>query len=94
MQAGNTARRKKKGAREYVRITEPMVRVNGVLTPTSWDVALDAAAEGFRRNIAAKGPNATGIFSCSKSTNEVNFAAQKLARVAFGSHNIDSCNRT
>ena len=94
MQAGNTARRKKKGAREYVRITEPMVRVNGVLTPTSWDVALDAAADGFRRNIAAKGPNATGIFSCSKSTNEVNFAAQKLARVAFGSHNIDSCNRT
>ena len=94
MQAGKTARRKKKGAREYVRITEPMVRVNGVLTPTSWDVALDAAAEGFRRNIAAKGPNATGIFSCSKSTNEVNFLAQKLARIAFGTHNIDSCNRT
>ena len=94
MQAGNTARRAKKAPREYVRITEPMVRVNGKLTPTSWDVALDAAAEGFRRNIAARGPNSTGIFSCSKSTNEVNFAAQKLARVAFGTHNIDSCNRT
>ena len=94
MQAGPTARRTKKGPREYVRITEPMVRVNGILTPTSWDVALDAAAEGFRRNIAARGPNSTGIFSCSKSTNEVNFAAQKLARVAFGTHNIDSCNRT
>jgi predicted molibdopterin-dependent oxidoreductase YjgC len=24
----------------------------------------------------------------------VNFLAQKLSRVAFGTHNIDSCNRT
>ena len=94
MTAGSTVRRNRKTAREYVRITEPMVRVNGVLTPTSWDVALDAAAEGFRRNIAARGPNALGIFLCSKSTNEVNFAAQKLARTVFGTHNIDSCNRT
>jgi formate dehydrogenase major subunit len=65
-----------------------------VLTPASWDEALDAAASGFRRNIESNGPNALGIFSCSKSTNEVNFLAQKLARVAFGTNNIDSCNRT
>lgn len=93
MQVGNAAR-PKRPARQYARITEPMVRKNGVLTIASWDEALDAAAEGFRRNIAARGPNALGIFSCSKSTNEVNFAAQKLARLAFGTHNIDSCNRT
>ena len=35
-----------------------------------------------------------GVFSCSKATNEVNFAAQKFARVVLGSNNIDSCNRT
>jgi len=29
-----------------------------------------------------------------QATNEVNFLAQKLARVVFGTHNIDSCNRT
>jgi formate dehydrogenase major subunit len=78
----------------YTRLTEPLVRKNGVLTPASWDEALDAAAAGFRRNIDAHGPDALGIFSCSKSTNEVNFMAQKLARVAFGTNNIDSCNRT
>ena len=78
----------------YARLTEPLVRTNGVLRPASWDDALDAAASGFRRNIDAHGPNALGIFSCSKSTNEVNFLAQKLARVAFGTNNIDSCNRT
>ena len=78
----------------YTRLTQPLVRDNGVLRPASWDEALDRAAQGFRRNIAAHGPNALGIFSGSKSTNEMNFLAQKLARVAFGTHNVDSCNRT
>jgi len=80
--------------RSYARLTTPLVRRNGVLLPASWDEALDRAAEGFKRNIGARGPNALGTFSCSKSTNEVNFLAQKLSRVAFGTNNIDSCNRT
>ena len=81
-------------ARSYPRLTEPLVRVGGVLRPASWEDALDAAAAGFRRNLDAHGPDALGIFSCSKSTNEVNFLAQKLARAVFGTNNIDSCNRT
>ena len=81
-------------ARSYPRLTEPLIRRHGTLRPASWDDALDVAAEGFRRNIDRHGPDALGIFSCSKSTNEVNFLAQKLARVAFRTHNIDSCNRT
>lgn len=78
----------------YVRLTQPLIRDHGVLRPASWDEALDRAAEGFRRNLEARGADALGIFSCSKSTNEVNFVAQKLARVAFRTNNIDSCNRT
>lgn len=84
----------RRGPRGYARLTTPLVRVDGELRPASWDDALDAAAEGFRRNLAAHGADALGIFSCSKSTNEVNFLAQKLSRVAFGTNNIDSCNRT
>lgn len=80
--------------RGYARLTQPLVRENGVLRPATWDEALDRAADGFKRNVAARGGDALGIFSCSKSTNEVNFLAQKLARVAFRTHNIDSCNRT
>ena len=34
------------------------------------------------------------MFSCSKTTNELNFAAQKFVRTVLGSNNIDSCNRT
>jgi len=85
---------RRRESRSYERLTEPLVRENGALRPATWDEALDRAAAGFRRNLEAHGPNALGIFSCSKSTNEMNFVAQKLARVAFGTHNIDSCNRT
>jgi predicted molibdopterin-dependent oxidoreductase YjgC len=81
-------------ARPYVRLTEPLIRRGGALRPASWDEALDRAADGFRDIIDQHGGNALAIMSCSKSTNEMNFLAQKLARVAFGTHNIDSCNRT
>jgi formate dehydrogenase major subunit len=70
------------------------VRDAGTLRPATWNEALDRAAAGMRRTIDAKGPDAVGFFSCSKATNEVNFVAQKLMRVAVGSNNIDSCNRT
>jgi formate dehydrogenase (hydrogenase) len=79
----------------YPRLTTPLVRdASGVLRPASWDDALDAAAEGFSRNLRLNGRRATGIFSCSKSTNEVDFLASKFARQVFGNNNVDSCNRT
>ena len=87
-------KRSKRTTGGYVRLTEPLVRDGGGLRAASWDEALDRAADGFRRAIAERGPNAVGIFSCSKSTNEMNFLAQKLARQVFGTHNVDSCNRT
>jgi formate dehydrogenase major subunit len=80
--------------RPYTRITTPLVRDNGSLQTATWDEALDRAASGFRRVIDQHGGDALGIFSCSKASNEMNFLAQKLARVGFGTHNIDSCNRT
>jgi formate dehydrogenase (hydrogenase) len=78
----------------YSRLTRPLVRENGALREATWDEALDRAAEGFLRNRDRNGPSSLGVFSCSKSSNEVNFLASKLARSAFGSNNIDSCNRT
>ncbi len=78
----------------YVRLTEPMVRDGDTLRTATWDEALDRAVSGFRRVRDTHGGDALGIFSCSKASNEMNFLAQKLARVVFGTHNIDSCNRT
>ena len=79
---------------QLTRLTEPLVREAGVLRPASWEEALDRAAEGFRRTKAQLGGDAIGVFSCSKASNEMNYLAAKLTRVAFGTHNIDSCNRT
>jgi formate dehydrogenase (hydrogenase) len=78
----------------YQRITQPLVRRDGELVAASWDEALDRAAAGLRAAVERGGPEAVGMFSCSKATNEVNFVAQKFMRVALGSNNIDSCNRT
>jgi formate dehydrogenase (hydrogenase) len=76
------------------RLTQPLIRENGGFRVASWDEALDRAAEGFQRVKAQHGGDAIGTFSCSKASNEMNFLAGKLSRVAFGTHNVDSCNRT
>ena len=76
------------------RLLTPMVRDNGALRPATWDEALDRAAQGFKASVGKHGPQSVGVFSCSKATNEVNYAAQKFLRTAIGSNNIDSCNRT
>jgi len=81
-------------SRPYRRLTQPLVREAGSLRPATWDEALDRAAVGLRRIVDQHGPQAFGLFSCSKSTNETNFVAQKFARSVIGSNNIDSCNRT
>jgi predicted molibdopterin-dependent oxidoreductase YjgC len=80
-------------AMNYTRLTEPLVRDGERLRPATWDEALDRAAAGFRRALAG-GHDTIGTFSCSKASNEVNYLAQKLVRLGFKSHNIDSCNRT
>ena len=80
--------------RTYRRLTQPLVREGGQLRPATWDEALDRTAAELRRVVDQHGPRAFGMFSCSKSTNETNFVAQKFARSVIGSNNIDSCNRT
>jgi formate dehydrogenase (hydrogenase) len=79
---------------KQVRLTEPLVRDYGKLRPAWWDEALDRAAAGFATARERDAPTSFGMFSCSKATNEMNYAAQKFTRTVMGSNNIDSCNRT
>jgi formate dehydrogenase (hydrogenase) len=79
---------------KQVRLTQPLVRDNGELRPTSWEEALDRAAAGFAVARERDATRSFGMFSCSKATNEMNYAAQKFTRSVMGSNNIDSCNRT
>jgi formate dehydrogenase (hydrogenase) len=76
------------------RLTEPMVRDDGSLRIATWDEALDRAAAGLRAAVERNGGDGVGLFSCSKASNEMNFASQKFMRQVLGSNNVDSCNRT
>jgi len=76
------------------RLTQPLIRENGVHRPASWDEALSRVAEGFQTQVARHGPHTFGMFSCSKTTNELNYVAGKFVRTVIGTNNIDSCNRT
>ena len=78
----------------FARLTEPMVRDGERLRVATWEEALERAAAGIAAAVERGGPNAFGLFSCSKTTNELNFLSQKFARAVIGCNNVDSCNRT
>jgi predicted molibdopterin-dependent oxidoreductase YjgC len=78
----------------YSRLTQPLVRDDGALRPATWDEALGRVADGLAASRDHYGPDSVGVFSCSKSTNEMNYLAQKFIRQVIGTNNIDSCNRT
>jgi formate dehydrogenase major subunit len=85
---------KRRRSERYERLTHPLIREDGVLRRATWEEALDKAAEGFRRNIERHGPDAFCMLACARSTNELNYVAQKFTRVVIGNNNVDSCNRT
>ena len=76
------------------RLTQPLIREDSGHRPATWDEALDRVELAFRRVIEKDDPRAFGMFSCSKTTNELNYVTQKFVRSVIGSNNIDSCNRT
>jgi predicted molibdopterin-dependent oxidoreductase YjgC len=76
------------------RLTTPLIRKNGKLEPASWKEALDLIANKFSEIKDKYGPDAFGLFSSSRSTNELNYLASKFIRSVLGTNNIDSCNRT
>jgi predicted molibdopterin-dependent oxidoreductase YjgC len=77
------------------RLTEPLVRgEDGELHPTSWEHALQVAADGLKGVIERHGPQAVGILASARLTNEENYLLQKLARGVLGTNSIHSCEAT
>ena len=77
-----------------LRLTQPLVRRDGVLREASWEEAIDYAAVGFKAVIAEHGPDAFSALSSARCTNEENYLMQKFVRAAVGTNNIDHCART
>jgi NADH-quinone oxidoreductase chain G len=71
------------------RLTQPLIRKNGLLTPTTWDEALQHVGKRFTEIRDRDGGAAIGVIGSSKTTNEENYLLQKFARVALGTNNID-----
>ena len=62
------------------RLTTPLIRESNGHRRASWEEALDFVASKLRRQIETHGPRSFGVFSCSKTTNELNYIAQKFVR--------------
>jgi NADH-quinone oxidoreductase subunit G len=70
------------------RVSQPMVRIDGVLQAVDWELALTAAAEGLQKVTAAHGGAAAGFLASPMATVEELYL---LAQIARGLHsgNID-----
>ena len=59
----------------------------------SWPEVIKYISDRFTAIVAKDGPDAIGVLSSARGTNEENFVAQKFARVVLGTNNIDCCAR-
>ncbi|MEM9520212.1 MAG: molybdopterin oxidoreductase family protein [Actinomycetota bacterium] len=71
------------------RLTRPLRRVRNDFVEIGWDEALDQAAEGFRRIRDHHGAAANAVLSGGSLLNEKVYLIGKLARLAFGTPNVD-----
>ena len=72
------------------RLTRPQVRNDvGAVVDTSWAVALRAAADGISAALEAGGPDAVGILTGGRLTDEDAYALSRFARDIVGTDNVD-----
>ncbi|WP_250160943.1 assimilatory nitrate reductase NasA [Natrinema salinisoli] len=70
-------------------LTRPLVREDGELVPTTWESALQRAAEGLGTAHEAGG-DSVAVLGSGQQTNEAAYALGKLARGGFGTRYYDA----
>ncbi|HSI88605.1 MAG TPA: molybdopterin-dependent oxidoreductase, partial [Pyrinomonadaceae bacterium] len=70
-----------------------MIRENGEWKTVSWDEAIGFTATRLAKFAADHGPDSVAVLGSARATNEENYVAQKFARVALGTTNVDCCAR-
>jgi predicted molibdopterin-dependent oxidoreductase YjgC len=70
------------------------VREDGRLREASWEEALTRAVAGLSGVSERHGADALAFISSSRCTGEENYLLQKMARAAFGTHNVHQCAAT
>jgi NADH-quinone oxidoreductase subunit G len=71
------------------RLTQPLVRKDGRLTPSSWEEAFELIGREFKTIRDRDGGQAIGVIGSNRTTNEENYLLQKFARVVLQTNNID-----
>ncbi len=71
------------------RLTRPLVRKNGRLTPSTWEEAFELIGRRFAEIRDKDGGQAIGVVGSTRTTNEENYLLQKFARVVLKTNNID-----
>ena len=72
------------------RLTEPLLRQEGELSPVTWNDALGEVAAGIRQALSSQGPASVGIIGGARLPNEDQYAWSKLARAVIGTDNVDA----
>jgi formate dehydrogenase alpha subunit len=73
--------------------TAPPAETGELFRETSWEEALDRVTQGLSAILHRYGPDAVGVLSSAKCTNEDNYVVQKFARSVLGTNNVDHCAR-
>jgi len=71
------------------RARQPLLRKDGVLTPISWEEALDTMVDRFRDIQRRHGNDALGVVGTGQLLTEECYALGKLVQLGFGTRNND-----
>ena len=75
------------------RLKTPLIKKDGEFVEATWDEAISLVAEKLGAVKEKYGPDAIGILSSARCTNEENYLMNKLSRAVLGTNNIDHCAR-
>ena len=87
------------------RLRKPLIRKDGItrnaipdspleaFREADWDEALDRVVKAIENTRRRHAPDAVGVISSAKCTNEENYLVQKFARAVVGTNNVDHCAR-
>ncbi|MGH9545367.1 MAG: molybdopterin-dependent oxidoreductase, partial [Terriglobales bacterium] len=71
------------------RLTQPLIRKDGQLAPSTWEEAFELIGKRFKEARDEHGGQAIGVLGSNRTTNEENYLLQKFARVVLRTNNID-----
>jgi len=71
------------------RLTQPLIRKNGKLTPASWEDAFELVGKKFAEVRDKDGGAAIGVIGSNRTTNEEAYLLSKFARTVLKTNNVD-----